>query len=150
MLGDRERRPAHRDPPELPGVEPEPLVADRLDHQRAGAAALGVHPHHAPRAPQPDQRADEADPHEQEDEPADVPVIDHVTKQARDEVADQAGVQQRTKHDEDGEEPMRRLPPLVAEVKGTPPHGKPDKYEKRDDARECQPGTPRAVSRFSR
>ena len=60
MLRDAERRPADGDPPELPRVEPEPLVADRLDHQRAGTAALILHPHHAPRAPKPGQRP--ADP----------------------------------------------------------------------------------------
>ncbi len=49
------------------------------------------------------------------------------------------------KHDDDGEEPVRRLPPLVAEVKGVPPHAKPDEREKRDDARECEAGAPRGV-----
>lgn len=87
-----ERRPADGYPPELSRIEPEPLVADRLDHQRAGTATLSNHLHHALRTPKPGQRAEDADPHEQDDEPADVPVVDHAPEQARDVVADQAGV----------------------------------------------------------
>jgi hypothetical protein len=92
--------------------------------------------------PEPSQRAEDPDPQQQQDEHADVPVIDHVTKQARDVVADQAGVQQRQQHDDDGKDPVRELPHLVTQVQAAAPDGQPGEHEKRDDAGNSEPRPP--------